>query len=311
MKPELSIITPAFNEAANLPALHRRLDAALAGVAWEWIAVDDHSDDATFAVLADLAQKDARVRGVRLARNSGSHAAIACGLALAQGGAAVVLAADLQDPPETIPALLAGWRAGAQVVWAVRAGPPPERGPADRALSRLYHFAMQRLARLPALPAEGADFFLLDRVALDALAQCGERHTSVFVLLAWLGFRQARVPYEKAARPAGRSGWTARKKIALLLDSVTAFSFAPLRALSLLGVLTALGGFGYAAVVVGNALAGHPPAGWSSLMVVVLLIGGLQMLMLGVLGEYVWRALGEARRRPRWLIEQTTPPHGA
>ena len=107
MKPELSIITPAFNEAANLPALHRRLDAALAGVAWEWIAVDDHSDDATFAVLADLAQKDARVRGVRLARNSGSHAAIACGLALAQGGAAVVLAADLQDPPETIPALVA------------------------------------------------------------------------------------------------------------------------------------------------------------------------------------------------------------
>ena len=306
MKPELSIITPAFNEAENLPELHRRLDAALTGVTWEWIAVDDHSDDGTFTALAELAQKDTRVRGVRLARNGGSHAAIACGLSLAQGGAAVVLAADLQDPPETIPALLTRWREGAQVVWAVRAGPTPDRGFADRALSRLYHFAMKRLTRLPDLPAEGADFFLLDRVAIDALAQCGERHTSIFALLAWIGFRQECVPYEKAARAAGRSGWTMRKKIALLLDSVTAFSFAPLRFLSLLGVLTALGGFGYAAFVVGNALAGHPPTGWSSLMVVVLLIGGLQMLMLGVLGEYVWRALGEARRRPRWLIEQTT-----
>lgn len=307
MKPELSIITPAFDEAANLPELHRRLSAALTDVTWEWIAVDDHSADSMFAVLAELAQKDARVRGVRLSRNGGSHAAIACGLSLAQGGAAVVIAADLQDPPETIPALLTRWREGAQVVWAVRAGLPPARGFADRALSRLYHFAMKRLARLPELPAEGADFFLLDRLAIDALTQCGERHTSIFALLAWIGFRQARVPYEKVARPAGHSGWTMRKKLSLLLDSVTAFSFAPLRFMSLLGVLTALGGFGYAAVVVGNAMAGHPPAGWSSLMVVVLLIGGLQMLMLGVLGEYVWRALGEARRRPRWLIEEMTP----
>ncbi|MEO6785272.1 MAG: glycosyltransferase, partial [Chthoniobacteraceae bacterium] len=176
------------------------------------------------------------------------------------------------------------------------------------ALSRLYHFAMQRISRIPILQVEGADFLLLDRVAIDAVAQCGERNTSVLALIEWMGFRQERVQYEKAARPAGRSGWTLRKKLSLLLDSVTAFSFAPLRVMSLLGVLTALAGFGYAAVVVANAVAGHPPSGWSSLMVVVLFIGGLQMLMLGVLGEYLWRALGEARRRPRWLIEQTTPP---
>ena len=302
MKPRLSIVTPAFNEAANLPELHRRLTAALeaCGLQWEWIAVDDHSEDETFAVLTKLARQDARVRGVRLARNSGSHAALLCGLAEARGEAAVVLAADLQDPPEIVPELLARWRGGAQVVWAARAGAP--------AFSRLYYLILRRLGGLERTPRTGADFFLADRAVLDAVRRFGEQHTSIFALLLWIGFRQETVSYEKDARRAGRSGWTWRKKVRLVLDSLTAFTHAPLRLMSLLGVATALVGFFYAAVVVANAVAGRPPAGWSSLMVVVLVLGGAQMTMMGVLGEYLWRALDEARRRPRFLIEARTPP---
>jgi dolichol-phosphate mannosyltransferase len=304
--PLLSIVTPAFNEADNLPELHRRLSAALAEVEWEWIAVDDHSSDDTFAVLTDLARRDRRVRGVRLSHCFGSHAAILCGLGQARGKAAAVLAADLQDPPESVADLVECWRAGAQVVWAVRSGATPGSGPADRILSRLYYLAMRRVTGLREMPSAGTDFFLIDRVVIDALRKFGERHTSIFALVWWMGFRQERVTYEKQARVAGSTGWTMKKKIELLIDSVTAFSFAPLRMMSMLGVVTALTGFLYAAVVVANALAGHPPAGWSSLMVMVLVVGGLQMLMLGVLGEYVWRALSEARGRPRFLIEQTT-----
>lgn len=302
MKPRLSIVTPACNEAANLPELHRRIVAALegCGLAWEWIAVDDHSEDETFAVLTALARQDARVRGVRLARNSGAHAALLCGLAEALGEAAVVLAADLQDPPEIVPELLARWRGGAQVVWAAREDAP--------AFSRLYYRLLRRLGGLERMPPAGADFFLVERAVIDALQRCGERHTNVFALLLWIGFRQETVTYAKQARRAGRSGWTWRKKIRLVLDSLTAFTHAPLRLMSLLGVATALVGFFYAVVVIANALAGRPPAGWSSLMVVVLVLGGAQMTMMGVLGEYLWRALDEARRRPRFLIEARTPP---
>jgi dolichol-phosphate mannosyltransferase len=305
MKPMLSIVTPAFNEAANLPEFHRRLSVALAGVEWEWIVVDDHSTDETFAVLTQLAQSDTRVRGVRLLRNFGSHAAIACGLAQARGDAAVVLAADLQDPPELVGDMLARWREGAQIVWAVRAGSAPDRGPVDRTMSWLYNFGMRHVAGLQELPPAGTDGFLIDRAILTALEQCRENHTNVMLLVAWIGGQQAEVVYEKEARRSGQSGWTLKKKIELLVDSVTAFSYVPLRAMSALGLLTALAGFVYAVFVVAHALAGKPPAGWSSLMVVVLLVGGCQMAMLGILGEYIGRSLREARHRPRYLIQAT------
>lgn len=301
MKPRLSIVTPAFNEAANLPELHRRLVAALDGcnLSWEWIAVDDHSEDETFTVLTALARQDPRVRGVRLARNSGSHSALFCGLAEARGEAAVVLAADLQDPPEIVPELLARWRGGAQVVWAARRGAP--------VFSRLYYLILRRLGGLERTPRTGADFFLADRAVMDAVLRFGEQHTSIFALLLWIGFRQETVSYEKDARREGRSGWTCRKKVRLVLDSLTTFTHTPLRQMSLLGVATALIGFLYAAVVVANFFAGRSPTGWSSLMVVVLVLGGAQMTMMGVLGEYLWRALDEARQRPRFLIEARTP----
>lgn len=263
--------------------------------------MDDHSRDDTFGVVAGIAQQDERVRAIRLARNSGSHTAITCGLRQARGDCAVVLAADLQDPPETLPALLAQWQAGAQVVWAVRARREGESASAV-GFARLYYLIMRRLVGMQEMPASGADFFLLDRRVLDAFRQFRESNVSILALLTWMGFRQASITYEKQARLHGRSGWSLGKKFKRVVDSVTSFSYLPIRLMSLAGFVVAIIGFLYAAVVVVNALAGRPAQGWASLMVVVL-VGGVQMLMMGVLGEYLWRALDETRGRPRYLIE--------
>jgi polyisoprenyl-phosphate glycosyltransferase len=310
-RPRLSIVTPAFDEAANLEPLYARLCAALDDVAWEWIVVDDHSRDRTFAVVQTLASVDARVSGVRLARNAGSHAACRCGLSLARGEAVALLMADGQDPPEALPALVEAWAAGAQVVWAARAE-GVETLPWS---SRLAYRVLRRIPGLQRLAPDGADCVLLDRVVVDALAGFREQHVNMLALVAWLGFRQTSVPVRRAPRRHGRSGWTPPRRLAVFVDTIVAFSFAPIRVLSALGVLTALGGFAYLGVVLANAWRGAPPDGWSSLMVVVLLVGGLQMAMLGVLGEYLWRALEDGRRRPAWVIEdvarsQLSPEEG-
>jgi glycosyltransferase involved in cell wall biosynthesis len=303
------VVTPAFCESENLPLLYDRLSKVLAGKDWEWIVVDDHSPDATFAAIARLAAADSRVRGVRLARNFGSHAAAMCGIEGARGQAIAVLAGDLEDPPELLRDLIQHWEQGWQVVWGVRSKTRGRSLPA-RAASRIYHTMMRRFAGIEHLPEHGADCFLADRAVTDALLQFGERHNNLFVLLAWIGFRQTSVTYEKADRASGRSGWTMTKKIDLLMDSVSAFSYKPIRWMSVAGGLTALAGFVWACVVAANALLGHPPAGFSSLMVAVLLLSGIQMLMMGVLGEYLWRALDESRRRPRYLIEESTNTQG-
>ena len=303
----LTIVTPAYNEAENLPVLHQRLRGVLDSidVDWEWIVVDDHSADDTFTVIADIAGSDPRVHGIRFARNSGSHTAITCGLHHAKGDCAVVMAADLQDPPETLPALLAKWRAGGHVVWAVRARREGEKL-STIGFSRLYQFLMRRVVGIKEMPATGADFFLIDRRVVDALRQFNESNVNIMALLTWMGFRQATITYDKQARLHGRSGWNLEKKLKLVVDSFTSFSYLPIRLMSYLGFIVALVGFLYASVVIANALAGRPPQGWSSLVVVVLVVGGIQMLMMGVLGEYLWRGLDESRRRPRYLIEATT-----
>src|SRR5688572_29639376 len=184
----LSILTPAFNEATNLEALYARVVAAAAqlGVEWEWLIVDDHSRDETFAVIERLAASDARVRGVRLARNSGSHVAITCGLHLVRGDAAVMMAADLQDPPETLGALLQKWRSGAKVVWATRREQPGDQTHAG--FASIYYWIMRNVVGMKEIPARGADFFLIDRAVIDDFRRCDDQHVSVFALIPWLGF---------------------------------------------------------------------------------------------------------------------------
>lgn len=299
-----SVVTPAHNEAENLPTLFERLRRVLdpLGLDWEWVIVDDHSSDATFAVAADLAKRDTRVRCLRFSRNFGSHVAISCGLEHANGRCVAVMAADLQDPPETLPALLEQWRQGAQVVWAARERREGEEA-STVAFSRLYYLLMRRVVGVPEMPATGADFFLIDRAIVEALRGFDERNASLFALITWMGFRQATIRYAKEPRLRGRSSWTLKKKLKLFADSITSFTYLPIRLMSYAGIVTALGGFAYAAFIFMHALAGRQVPGWSSLMVVVLVASGFQMLMMGVLGEYLWRALDESRRRPRYLIE--------
>lgn len=303
----LSVITPAYNEERNLPVLYERLSNVLDAldVDWEWIVTDDHSADRTFEVLSDLGRRDPRVRALRFSRNFGSHAGVSCGLRNATGDCAVVLAADLQDPPEVIPQLLDAWRSGAQVVWAVRGRREGEKATTVGAAG-LFYWIMRAVIGMRELSATGADFFMIDRRVIDAYRDFDERNVNLFALLAWMGFRQDTITYTKDARLYGQSGWTLKKKIKLAVDSITAFSYLPVRVMSWTGVFTAIAGLLYALFIIYNAFAGQPVEGWSSLMVAVMLIGGFQMLMLGVLGEYVWRALDESRRRPRYTIEAET-----
>jgi polyisoprenyl-phosphate glycosyltransferase len=297
----ISIVTPAFNEAANLPALYDRLVAAMreVGGEWEWVLVDDHSRDDTFAVIEALALRDARVRGFRLARNSGSHVAITCGLHQVDADAAVMMAADLQDPPETLASMVARWRQGAQVVWAIRRVQPGDRS--HKGFAALYYWMMRRLVGMKEMPERGADFFLLDRVVLDAFRRFPERNVSVLALITWLGFRQEFVEYDKQPRRAGQSGWTLARKIKLVVDSITSFSDFPIRICTYVGLAL----IASALVLLIFAIGLLPQLGGGVLLLLSLIGGlaGLQLVAVGVVGEYVWRALEESRRRPPYLIE--------
>ena len=297
----ISLISPAFNESENLGPLYERLAAAMAavGVDWEWIVVDDHSRDSTFDVLRALAARDPRVRGVRLARNSGSHVAITCGLHLAQGDAAIMLAADLQDPPETIRAMLERWRAGAEVVWATRRERPGDR--THSSFAAIYYWVMRRLVGMTEMPERGADFFLIGKPVLVAFRQFRERNVSVLALITWLGFRQETIEYDKQPRAAGRSGWTLARKIKLVVDSVVSFTDLPIKVCWYLGAALLV-----IAVIVGVlGLLQLPALGAALLLILAAVFGlsGLQLLALGLVGEYVWRAFDEARGRPQYVIE--------
>lgn len=307
-RPLLSVVVPLYNEAANVQALLERLDALAArlgadGVDTEVLLVDDHATDQTPELLRAACAERPGLRYLRLARNHGSHVAILAGLEHARGDCAAFLAADLQDPPELIAALLERWRAGDQVVWAVRS---ERRGESlvTRATSALFYRLLNWIGDVQ-LPPQGSDFALLDARVVQALLAAAGANPSLGGEIAQLGFRQSTIPYVKAARHAGRSKWTLRHKLKAFADALVSFSYTPLRLMSYLGIACSLLGFAYAALVVALRLLGNPTQGWASLMVAVLVLGGVQMSMLGVLGEYLWRTLGEARRRPRYALEDT------
>lgn len=303
---KLSVVVAAFNEEGNLPLLYERvraLDWAALNLEPEFVFVDDHSRDATPEILAKLAAADSRVKVLRFSKNFGSHKAFTAGLENCTGDAAVILAADLQDPPETIPDLVAKWRSGANVVWAVRERREGE-SLATQGLARIYYWLMRRFSDVPP-PVRGADFLLVDRRVLDELRAAPEKHTSLLSLIQWMGFDQQQVAYTKAARHSGRSNWTLSKKVKLAVDSFVSFSYAPVRLASGCGLLFAFSGFLYAAVTATRALVwGSPVQGWTSLMCVLLIVSGVQLVMLGIVGEYLWRTFDETRGRPRYIIEK-------
>ena len=306
--PELSIVIPVYNEEAVLPALLERLRVfanRLSPLVTEIILVDDHSTDRSPELLKAACRDDSRFRYARLAKNSGSHVATLAGLAQSRGACSVFLAADLQDPPELILQMLALWRAGDHVVWAIR----EERegiSRTDLLLANSFYRLLNLLGEVN-LPPRGSDFALLDRKAVEALLQSAGSNPSIGGEIARLGFSSAQITYTKEKRAAGGSKWTLKRKLKAFADAFVSFSYAPLRAMSYLGMMFSLLGFAYAVLVIVLRLMTQTPVqGWASLIVVVLVLGGVQMMMLGILGEYLWRTLEAARQRPIYFLEETS-----
>lgn len=306
----ISIVIPAFNEAENICDLLFRLKSIFhqLNLAWEVVVIDDHSQDETYRVVEQLRWPEARV--LKLSRRSGSHVALRAGLAAAKGDCVVCMAADGQDDPNVLPLLLEKWSHGNKIVWALR------RSRGDSFLNRLFALGFYKLLSL--LSSEGAkkidlsraDFYLLDRAIVNALNSCSEQNTSLFGLIAWMGFKQSFIEYDRPARRSGKSKWNFGGRFRLAVDWIIAFSDMPLKLILLMGVSLAFLGFLYALVVLHAALFGHPVQGWSSIMIAVLIMGGVQLCTIGIIGEYVLRNLNEARKRPLYFIEEASDNEG-
>jgi dolichol-phosphate mannosyltransferase len=275
-----------------------------AGVRGELLFVDDGSRDATPERLAALRAADPDVKVVRLTRSFGHQAALAAGLRFARGDCVVTLDGDLQHPPERIPEMLEAWRAGADVVHTVRRDAAGVAGGWKERASRAFYGLMRRMSRTPIVPA-GADFRLLDRRAVDALNELEEHFVFLRGLVPWLGFREAQLAYDVEARFAGRSKYRLRPMLRLALDGLVSFSVLPLRVIGLLGLVTAAFGVAFGVFALVAHLTGRVEAsGWTSLVVLVLVFGGVQLLSLGVVSEYVGRIYEEVKRRPRYVIDR-------
>jgi glycosyltransferase involved in cell wall biosynthesis len=306
---KISLVVPAFNEAHALPVLHPRIVAVLDGLAMdaEVLYVDDGSRDDTWAVIAGLGERDARVRGIRLSRNFGKELALTAGLDAVQGDAAIVLDADGQDPPELIPVFVEKWREGFDVVFGTRTRREGESW-LKRFTAAGFYRVMERLSHTP-VPRDTGDFRLLSRRALDALAGLRERRRFMKGLFAWVGYRQCAIPYQRAPRLAGASKFSYWRLWNFALEGITSFSTAPLRIATYLGVLAAMAAFVFGAVIIGKTLMyGDPVPGYPSLMTVVLFLGGVQLMALGMIGEYLGRLFDEAKQRPLYLIQERIDP---
>lgn len=269
---------------------------------FELVLVDDGSTDGTADLFLALADPAYRSVAVRLARRFGSHYAISAGFAQCRGDCAIVLGADLQEPPSLIDSFLANWEAGSQVVWGVRRT-RTGRSRSTELFSRAFSWLFSRYAQLQNYPAEGPSGVLVDRCAIDELAKMPERNRNVLALIAWLGFTQTRVDYEQVERAHGQSRWTRRRMLQLAVDSLIQFSSMPLRLCTFTGIGVAFLGLAYATFLVLRVLVGvDTPPGWSTVLVVVLILGGMQLTVVGVIGEYLWRAVEETRSRPLFVI---------
>jgi polyisoprenyl-phosphate glycosyltransferase len=310
----LTAVVAACNESESLPVLHRRIALvfdALRGDAIDgrMLYVDDGSTDGTWQVMLGLADSDRRVSLLRLSRNFGKEAALTAGLDRVDEGAAVILDADGQDPPELIPAFVARWREGYDDVHGTRTQRQGE-GWVKKSSAHVFYRLMHRLSKTP-IPTDTGDFRLLSPRALAALRQMRERHRFMKGLFGWIGFRQVSVPYERSARVAGDSKFDFWRLWNFALEGVTSFSTAPLRLATYLGVATAVFAFVYAVVVITKALLwGDAVQGWPTMMAVILFLGGVQLMALGLIGEYLGRLYEESKQRPLYLVDIWQPAAG-
>jgi len=303
--PVISVVVPLFNEEAVLPAFHRRLIAALTalGEAWEIVYVDDGSVDATPRLLKDLHAVEPRVGMARLSRNFGKEAAMSAGLRLARGQAVVVIDADLQDPPELIGQMIAAWRQGADVVNMRRRRRDGETW-IKLATARAFYWVINRLSDVP-IPENVGDFRLLSRRAVDALNGLPERNRFMKGLFAWVGYAQVTLDFDRQPRAAGRTKWRYWKLWNFALEGITSFSTAPLKFATYAGLASAAGAFVYANYfLVKTLFIGESVRGFPTLIVTVLLLGGLQLMATGIVGEYLARLFIESKGRPLYLIDE-------
>ena len=305
----LSVVAPVHNEREVLPEFHRRIGEALSGIDYELLIVDDGSDDGTADALEVMAAGDPRVRVVTLSRNFGHQAAITAGLDHARGAVIVMIDADLQDPPELILTMIEHWRNGSDVVYAVRT----ERAGETRmklATARWFYRLFSRLAQID-LTQNAGDFRLLDRRALEALNSMRERTRFLRGMTVWVGFTQTAVPYERSPRPAGETKYTPRRMFRFSLDAISSFSHVPLQVATALGFAVSAIAFLGIPVAIGLKLAGQYVSGITTVLLAVLLLGGIQLITVGIIGEYLGRVYDEVKRRPLYIVKgriNVSPP---
>lgn len=303
-EPELSVVLPVFNEAENIPVLHERLVSVLErqNVAFDIIFVDDGSNDESAQILDDLEASDKRVRVIGLARNFGHQVAITAGLDFARGKAVVVMDADLQDPPEVLPDFILKWREGYDVVYAVRV--QRKEGWLKRASYAAFYRLLHHVSNID-IPLDAGDFCVMDRRVVDLLKRMPERNRFVRGIRSWVGLRQVGVPFERHARYAGTSKYTVWRLILLALDGLISFSHVPLRIITVLGTSVSLLSLVMAIFFfVKKLLYGLTPPGFASIIVSIFFLAGIQLITLGVIGEYVGRIFDEAKKRPMYILRR-------
>lgn len=306
--PLVSVVCPVFNEEEVIENFHERATAAMLAIApavrYELVYVNDGSRDRSLAILRKLAEDDGCVRVVDLSRNFGHQIAITAGIDQARGDAVVVIDADLQDPPEVIADMIGRWREGFKVVYGVRTERPGENR-VKLATAKWFYRILNRLSDTP-LPVDSGDFRLMDRQVVDALCQLREENRYIRGMVSWVGFSQCAVEYARDARYAGETKYTMRKMIRFAVDGITSFSEKPLRVSIQLGIVTCVLGSLIATVIVVGKIVNPSSAlpGYTSLMAVVLIFGGIQLLSIGLMGEYVGRIYRESKRRPLYFVAE-------
>lgn len=306
--PTLSIVVPVYNERENVCELLRRIESSVAplGLTYEIIFSNDGSRDGTAELLESLRAAHSGLRTVHLSRNFGHQAAIVAGLSAARGELVVTLDGDLQHPPELIPEMVRRWRDGADIVQTVRRE-PADANALKRAASRGFYRLLSMVSRIAVTPG-AADFRLMSREAVDAFLRCGERSRFNRGLVQWIGFHCVELPYDAAPRAAGRSKYSWRSMLRLAGDAIFSFSSWPLRLAGVVGGVVSLGALAYLLFAIYARLAGWKTVpGWTSTLASVLILGGLQLIVLWILGEYVGRLYEEVKQRPIYIVRQGPP----
>ncbi|WP_057077992.1 glycosyltransferase family 2 protein [Bordetella bronchiseptica] len=302
---QLSIVIPFLNESEVLPICHARLSRVLEALdePYEIVFVDDGSTDGSVEYLIELMRRDRRVRVIKLSRNFGKEAAMSAGLSEARGSAVILLDADLQDPPELIPEMMAAWKAGVDVVSMRRRSRSGESW-GKRTSAYLFYRLLSRLSRSP-IPADTGDFRLMSRRAVEALLAMPERCRYMKGLYAWIGMPTTVIDYDREPRAAGKTKWSYCALLGLAIEGITSFSTAPLRWVTIGGALVAVGGgiFGLS-IVVKALLFGNDADGYPSLMAMITLLSGMQLVTIGLLGEYVGKAYMESKQRPMYVVHE-------